>query len=317
MRSLILFMTVMTVALTATAQAQTTAEAKQRADSLFAAKELKADSLPWKYRAATALGFTNTQLNNWAGGGQDAIAISMLLALEWDYAHEIFSWENDVILGYGLIKQGSQEFRKNDDRLMYVTKTSLRQNEWLRYTGFVDFRTQWYIGRKYDYYDSILQVQDPKISNFIAPAYLTAALGFELTPVKPLKILVSPVGARSVFVLDDELAAQGAFGVAPGENVYALMGSLVNVTLHWSPLEDFTWRSMFNGFGPYQEYDAWIVTLENSFMFKINDWFSVGLLTDVFYDQRVTVSRDDGTVGPATQLRNQLMININYEIKNY
>lgn len=317
MRSLVLFITVIALACSIPMHAQTTAEAKQRADSLFAAKQLAVDSIPWKYRIVPALGFTSTQLNNWAGGGQDAIAISMLLATEFDYAHEIFSWENDLILGYGLIKQGSQAFRKNDDRLLYVTKASFRQSDWMRYTGFVDFRTQWYIGRKYDFYDSVQQVQDPKISNFMAPAYLTAALGFELTPVTPLKILISPVGARSVFVLDDELAAQGAFGVAPGDNSYALFGSLINVTLHWSPLEDFTWRAMLNGFGPYQEYDAWIMTVENSFMFKINDWFSVGLLTDVFYDQRVPVTRDDGTTGPATQLRNQLMININYELKNY
>jgi hypothetical protein len=43
----------------------------------------------------------------------------------------------------------------------------------------------------------------------------------------------------------------------------------------------------------------------------------VSLLTDVFYNDRIPVVRDDGTVGPATQLRNQLVIGINWSLANF
>jgi hypothetical protein len=49
----------------------------------------------------------------------------------------------------------------------------------------------------------------------------------------------------------------------------------------------------------------------------VNDIISVGILTDIFYDEKVAVNRDNGTIGPATQLRNQLVIDFRYQFSNF
>lgn len=289
-------------------------DSKVASDSLaFAA--LKVDSIPWKYKAIFGAGLNMTELNNWTGGGQDAVTIRALMIGSLDYAHELFSWENDLDLGYSITKLGEQEFRKADDRIIFGTKASMKQNDWLRYTAFVDFRTQFYVGYNYDKQDSLGNFE--KISNFMAPGYLTGSLGAEWTPLPEFKMLVAPIASRSIFVMDDDLAATGAFGVRPGENTLTDIGCVVNASLNWEIAENVTWKSRLNMFGRYEAIDLWVVTLENGILMKVNSWLSVGILTDVFYDDRVPVLRDDGTRGPATQLRNQLVINISHTLTNF
>lgn len=297
-------------------------DAKQTLDDLAKVKALAADSIPWKWKTDYGLGFSTVQLNNWTGGGQDAVAIRLLFLGSLDYANPTFSWDNDLDLGYGILKQGAQTFRKSDDRIIFATRASYKAAEKFRYTAFAEFRTQFYIGRNYDVYDSVAG-DDLKISNIMAPGYLTGALGFEWIPEPVLQILAAPVSTRSTFVGDDDLIArgitsgQGAYGLAPGVRSRTDFGAVVNVALDWEVVENVRWKSRFNGFMPYQTPDLWVLTFENAFLLKVNNWLNVTWLTDVFYNDQVAVVRDNGTVGPATQLRNQLIIAINYSIANF
>lgn len=286
------------------------------ADDL-AVKPLAVDSIPWKYKGIIGAGFNAVQLSNWTGGGQDAVTFRALFIGILDYSHERFSWENDLDLGYSLTKQGDQDFRKADDKIIYTTKASMKQNDWLRYTGFVDFRTQFYIGYNYDQTDNTSPSGFLKVSDFMAPAFLTASLGAEWTPVEEFRFMVAPIASRSTFVMDDALAATGAFGVTPGSNSVTDIGAVFNASLMWEFVENVTWKSRLNSFMRYQSPELWVVTLENAFLMKVNSFLSVGILTDIFYDDKVPVVRDDGTVGPATQLRNQLVIDFTYSLSNF
>ena len=100
-----------------------------------------------------------------------------------DYAQGRWSWENDLDLGYSLTKLGDQDFRKADDRIIYTTRVPWAQTNWLRWTAFLDFRTQFYIGYNYDQEDSTSPSGFLKVSNLMAPGYLTCALGAEWTPI--------------------------------------------------------------------------------------------------------------------------------------
>lgn len=299
-------------AVSATAQV----DSKVASDSLaFAA--LKADSIPWKYKANVGAGLNMTELNNWAGGGQDAITIRALFIGSLDYAEQRFSWENDLDVGYSLTKQGELQFRKADDRIIFGTKASIKQTDWLRYTGFVDFRTQFYAGYNYDQPIPGQNDEYLKISNFMAPAYLTASLGVEYTPFPEFRLLVAPIASRTIFVLDEDLSNIGAFGVTPGDQSLTDMGAVVNASINWDIVENVTWKARLNTFGRYEAFDLWVVTLENAILMKVNSFIRVGILTDVFYDDRVPVLRDNGTVGPATQLRNQLVIEFQHMFTNH
>src|SRR3546814_4615805 len=52
-----------------------------------------------------------------------------------------------------------------------------------------------------------------KVSNFLAPAYVTTSLGLDYKPSKAFSLLLSPLAGKITLVLDQELADQGRFGV--------------------------------------------------------------------------------------------------------
>ncbi len=287
-------------------------------DSLTnAVKQLAADSIPLKYKGFLGAGFNAVQLSNWTGGGQNATTIRGLFLGSLEYAEKNFSWENNIDLGYSLTKLGEQDFRKADDRIIFGSKASLKQTDWLRYTAFIDFRTQFYAGYNYEVPDSTTSSGFLKISNLMAPAYLTASAGAEWTPIKQFKLLIAPIASRTIFVLDDDLAAIGAFGVDPGINIKNDIGAVLNMNIDWEIVENVIWRNRLNVFGRYNELGQWVVTDENTILMKVNNFLSVGFLTDIFYDHKVPVRRDDGTVGPATQVRNQLVIEFRYQFSNF
>jgi hypothetical protein len=291
-------------------------DAKAVSDDLQKVKDIAADSLPWKLKASLGAGLTQVSLTNWSGGGQNTVTIRGLALASADYADGAFSWDNDADLGYSLTKLGSQEFRKNDDRIILTSKASMKQTEGLRYTALLDFRTQFAVGYNFDQQNAD-STNFLVISNLLSPAYLTAAVGAEWTPYPQLRMLISPLSSRSIFVLDDELSAVGAYGVDPGRNIKTDVGALLNATIDWEIVENVQWKSRFNAFCRYDAPDLWIVTVENAFLMKVNSFLNVGLLTDLFYDDRVPVIRDDGSRGPATQIRNQLVVNFVYNISNH
>jgi hypothetical protein len=303
------------------AWAQTTVvaqvEPKKTAEELQKIAALTPDTLAWKRKTTFGAGFSSVTLSNWAGGGQNSITIRGLILGSADYAHEDFSWDNDLDLGYSLTQVGDQPFRKNDDRFIVTSKASMRQSEGLRYTALLDFRSQLAVGYNYDQRDPQDSSAFLKISNLFSPAYVTTALGAEWTPAPQFRMLVSPLSARSIIVLDQALADSGAYGVERGRNTKLDMGMLINATIDWEVFQNVNWKSRLNAFMRYDAPRLWVVTVENTVMMKVNSWLSIGLLTDLFYDHRVPVVRDNGSTGPATQLRNQLVMNIAYTLSNH
>lgn len=297
-------------------QAQLDAVTATNAIDTLASVKFKADSIPWRYKTVLGAGFNAVQLSNWTGGGQNAITIRGLVLGELDYRHHIFAWENDVDLGYSITQLGTQSFRKADDRIIYVTKASWRQTDDLRWTAFADFRTQFAVGYNYDVIDSTSPQGYAIVSNFLAPAFLTSSLGAEWTPLPQFKLMAAPVAARAIFVVDDALSNAGAFGVTPGNTVNVAPGAVLNATINWEVVENVTWKSRLNGFMRYENPDLWVVTVENAILMKVNSFISVGFLTDVYYDDRIPVLRDDGSRGPATQIRNQLVIDFRHTFTN-
>lgn len=293
-------------------------DAKLTIDSLSRIPASKVASGPWSWYTKLGVGFTTVQLTNWTGGGQDAISVAFNCLASYDYADSVIYWDNELDLGYGIIRQGQQPTRKSDDQIIFSSRASLTTTDWYRFTGFLDLRSQFTDGYSYKVLDS---AGNPSLlSSFFAPAFLTAALGAELRPVPQVKILAAPLSSRSTFVSDDRIVATGVasgagvFGLAPGQRSRTSLGAVLNASIDWEMFTNVTLRTRFNGFMPYETPDLWVVTLENAVMMKVNTWLNISFLTDVFYDDRIPVLRTDGTTGPATQLRNQLIVNVNWNL---
>jgi hypothetical protein len=270
----------------------------------------KADEKLWKLSANPSFVFTQIGLSNWAGGGQNTIALQSLFAGTANYAHNGITWDNSIELGYGVTRLGGEPWRKGDDRIILLSKFSIEAATELRYSGFLDFRTQFAPGRDQN------RPELPFISQFMAPGFLTLGAGLEWKPAPYFTALVSPIGGRAVFVYEDSLSRVGAFGVQPGSNVQFNLGAVANLQYKSDIAENVTLQTRLNLFSRYDAPTLIVVNWENLILMKVNSWLTITLATDVLYDHRVAIRRDDGSVGPATQMRNVLGIAIGYKFAN-
>ena len=70
-----------------------------------------------------AVNLSQVSLTNWAAGGQNSLAVNGLLNSFASYKKGKSTWENTLDLGYGVIKQGTKDFFKADDKLEFNLDT--------------------------------------------------------------------------------------------------------------------------------------------------------------------------------------------------
>lgn len=239
------------------------------------------DTTGWTVKGNFGINFTSIGLSNWASGGDNATSILGLLNFTANYRTKTFAWDNAAEFGYGLTWLGpNPSARKSDDRIIIVSKAGLVAAENLRWTGFLEFRTQFTIGEDYS---KPVGNEERKISNLFAPAFLTTALGITWKPVDYMSILVAPVTGRFVFVGDPDLARRGAFGVAAGQTSLANLGALVNVQLKRDIWENVNLGTRLNIFSPYSNFTMPIINWENLIILKVNKFLNVSLAGDLIY----------------------------------
>jgi hypothetical protein len=278
------------------------------ASALFAQDTTK----QWTFKNNIGANFTQIGLKNWAGGGQNAVSIIGLFGGSANYSSGSVSWETTLELGFGITKLDTTPFRKSDDRIILLSKFTkgINTKETFSYSAALDFRTQFAIGRDYKAVDSL--GNSPKISNFFAPAYATVGVGVEYKPVEYFTATLSPLTGRIIFVFDDELSGAGAFGVEPGKNINSELGWNFNAQIKKEVFQDITLQSRLSLFDSYEQLGKIVVNSETLFLFKVNEYINASFALDIFYDEKVSIKRDDGSVGPATQVRNTLAIGFNY-----
>lgn len=169
------------------------------------------DSVSWKKAAILDLKCTQVALTNWAGGGQNSIALNTFVGLFANYKKEKLSWANSLDLAYGLFNQSKSPYwAKNDDRIELNSKFGrFAWKDW-DYTAFFSFRTQFAPGYKDPLVPDKLKVT---ISDFLAPAYIQFGFGMDFKPNENFNLLIAPISGKITIVNNQTLADLGSFGV--------------------------------------------------------------------------------------------------------
>lgn len=266
----------------------------------------------WKISGITNITFSQVGLMNWTAGGNSSISIIGLGMYKANYIKDNYTWNNYLELGYGLTKIGDVEFRKSDDRIIFVSQAGIAAGKVMNHSLLVDFRTQFTNGRNYaGVFDSV-KGEYALTSTFMAPAFLTTALGIEIKPMSSLSILIAPLTGRTTIVANQLLSEQGAFNVTKGHTIKSYLGALINAHFTDQIVENVTMNSRLNVFSPFTSPDLMVVNWENLISMKVNSFIKVSLSLDVFYDHRINITRTDGTIGPATQLKNTFGVGFGY-----
>ena len=265
----------------------------------FGASSQDADTSYWHFGGATTATFSQVSLTNWAAGGENSISLNGYFNFFVDYAKDRITLDNNLEMGYGIVKQGEgAKPEKTDDILIISSQFGYKFTKTLFWSSLIDFRTQFYRG---------VDDEGNLISDFMAPGYLLVATGFEWKPVPALKVTYAPITGKWTIVNDDELAANGAFGVDPGlrdingniiqsgSSSRTELGSFLKIRYKKENLiENVNFLSKLELFTNYLENFGEIdVNWQNQINMKINSILSVNLQTQLIYDKDIVFSEFD------------------------
>lgn len=283
---------------------------------------------PWERGGRANLAFNQVALVNWAGGGQNSIAGGINGRFFLHYKNGNSRWRNTFDYGYGIMRQGENGIRKTDDKIELSSKygkQAFLDNENWYYSTNLTFRTQANEGFNYPN-DSV------PVSNFMAPAYIMLAIGMDYSPNEYLSASLSPLTGKTTYVLDQELADKGSFGVAPadrdtsgniitpGENVLYEFGGSLKILYEreiWDNVKLETKLELFSNY--FEKPQNLVVNWDARIGMQVNKFLTVTLQTDVIYDEKVMIEVDrsgDGNIdgkGPRTQLKQVVGVGFTYQ----
>jgi DUF3078 family protein len=274
----------------------------------------------WKKGGIITLnGQEGTQFN-WAAGGQNAISVGGLVNMFFNYHKGKIIWNNSLILAYGVIKQGSiRDWIKTDDRIQFTTKVGRQAFKKGYYTMLGDFKSQFTPGYNYPN-------DSTKISTFMAPGYVLAALGLDLEVDSNLSFFISPATGRFTFVEDKTLAKAGAYGVqaevddshgnviTPYKNVREQIGAYLKMQYRKNVMTNVGFGTTLELYADYLHnpqdmYVNWTTFI----VMKVNKFISATFNTQLIYDPAVKVLVDGNLVGPRVQFKQILGIGLAYK----
>ena len=265
----------------------------------------------WTHGGNFSLSISQISLSNWAAGGESALSANSELNLFLNMVKEKQTWENELQLGLGYIREGGGEatFKKNNDLIILTSNYGRRFNKRWNATANLDFRTQMAQGFAYTE-DSLGNEVATQTSGFMAPAYLLTAIGVNYSYQKMFSVNLAPATSKLTFVLDPALAGMGLYGVPVGQNVRSEFGYSVTAKFKKQFTENINFRTSVLMFSDYEGLGVMDVNWEAFLRFKINKYLSSSISTQLIWDKDIQIPLGDGTVGSAVQFRSVLNIGL-------
>ncbi len=260
-------------------------------------EKIKLQNEHWYKFNALGLNMSEVAYSNWNAGGVNSITFLADVKLRRRYLVENYFWDNELVANYGINAQKGEGLRKTDDQVSLTSSYGYRTGfrDWY-YSSKLTFNTQFSDG--YDYPRS---EGDEPISRFMAPGYLYIGIGAEYAPEKgKTALFVSPLTLKSTFVLDQNLADKGSFGLPVAE--YDNAG---NITKHSKrsltevgfllsgkhEIEIYENVTMYNQVSFYTQYDKSFgnidVDWQMSVDMKINNYLQARIGTHLKYDDDI------------------------------
>ena len=276
----------------------------------------------WKKGGVIGFNFSQTSLTNWAAGGQNSLSVNGLLSAFASYKQGKSSWDNSLDLGYGLLKQGIDDyFTKTDDKIDIMSKYGREAFKNFNYAALLNFKTQMSPGYKYPDTEN-------KISDFFAPAYLLLGAGLDYKPNQYFSAYLSPLTAKFTFVADPDLSDDGAFGVTSGETVRGEIGGYIRSIYTRADfttefLKNVAFTTKLDLFSNYSDNPQNIdVNWEILVALKVNKYLSVNFNTHLLYDDDILVPVDrngngefESTEAPGPRVQFKEILGVGFSLK--
>lgn len=271
----------------------------------------------WIFAANYHLNASQVSLNSqWAGGGKSNMALATTVDMKLNFNRNGDTWENSFLLDYGRARQGGREnpFAKTTDNLIFISRYGKKIEDKLYIKTIADFRTQIDKGWRYTNLPdgSFSRVL---LSNFMSPAYLLLNLGLSYSKPSEYAITLSPLAAKTIFVLNDSLANNGNFGNIDGRRISHEVGASI-ICSYQTKFETINYRTNLNLFARYDDLNsisAVDVNWENIITLTVNKYIKSTIATLLIWDEDIEVSVDEQGIGQ-TGVQFRSGINIGFSI---
>ena len=241
------------------------------------------------WRHWTSFGINANQASfsdNWTGGGVNSISVGLLLNQKSDFTRNNTNFVTELSLQYGKQKNKDQQPRKNNDRIFWDNKLSLKVSDhWSLFTSLT-FESQFDMGLKYGSNNEITDT----VSNFMAPGYLTESLGIEYKPDNTFSLRIGTGTARQTFILDDDLVPRNGetrFGVESDKNFRNDLAFQVTANLDRNIARNLNLKSRYNMFANYEELGDPSHRLDATLTASVTRLINVTLSGILLYDSRL------------------------------
>lgn len=276
-------------------------------DTLFLkSKPAKYDGPLWVQKNNVSLQLSQTSFTNWNSGGANSISGLLGVEASANYTDTYFSWRNNALIRYGINKQEERELRKTDDLIEINSEIGFKPDSitpW-SYSAKLNFRTQLANGFRYP------NVDNP-ISRFMSPGYLFFGSGMEYRKKANKRMLYfSPLTLKATFVLDDDLANAGRFGVkaakldtdgniiVPGERVRKELGVLINNSFETEVATNIIMKHQISLYSDYiNNFGNIDVDWRLDFNFKVNNYVKATFGSHIIYDDDVKTTKPSDIAG--------------------
>lgn len=266
---------------------------------------------------------------NWNAGGDNAVSGLAYSKFVRNYKFRYIQWNSDLEMRFGLNAQEGRKLRKTEDVIRFSSTFGFRKDtitNWY-YSVKTNFNTQFSNGYKYPN-------TDKPISTFMAPGYLFIGGGASFIPDdKKFNLYLSPLTQKATFVLDQDLANDGAFGVKKaivdadgtileeGKNVYMELGFLVTNTWEKEIMKNILLNHRISLYTDYlRSFGNIDLDWELNFKLIINKYIKTTIGTQVIYDDDILFDETADATGnvitkgiPKIQFKQILGIGVGFD----
>lgn len=277
----------------------------------------------WKKNNTVGVDLSEVTFVNWNSGGSNSVSALFSSESNLNYRDKYFSWDNRLSTRYGINKQQDRELRKTEDLIEINSNLGYKPDSlshW-HYSARLNFKTQFTNGYRYPN-------TDEPISRLMAPGYLFLGGGMEYAKRKDaMSFYFSPLTLKTTFVLDNDLANAGAFGVDPavyddagniitkGKRIQKEVGVLVTNSYETEVVENITLKHLVSLYTDYiNSFGNVDVDWQVNFDFKVNSFVKATLGSHIRYDDDVKTTKPSEIegefieAGPKTQWKQFLGI---------
>lgn len=265
---------------------------------------------------------------NWTSGGNNSFSAMTHIRFERKLEKKLLIWENVLDVKFGINAEEGRELRKTEDHFEFNSNFGYRDDSisnWY-YSAKLNFSTQLTTGYRYPN-------TEEAISRFMAPGYAFVGVGTEYSsPTEDFTLYISPVTEKSTFVLDQDLANEGAFGVNPalrdefgniiqkGQQVRTQFGFLVSSDFTKEIWENVGLNNKLRLYSDYlNQFGNVDIDWELNLELTVNEYIIANVGSHLKYDDDIKFKEDrndDGeleTGGPRVQFKQLLGVGLVYQ----